>query len=160
MKYIFGILILVFSMHSYAEKIQTHTVIDRFAQTSSEYYTLTFSKRVLDEIENECEKRCTLTFSKEYFFVDGYTILDDVKPTKEIKVRIKIGNEIFNGVCKFNQIRTGCFVKFNNVSTSQITSKLNSFKGYFALETNQIFQKSEYRYEGQIQKGVFFTEIE
>jgi len=160
MKYFFGLLLFVISSHSSAEKILTHTVIDRFAQTSSEYHTLTFKKRVLDERENECEIRCTLTFAKDYFFVDGYTILDTVKPTREIKVRVRIGDEIFNGVCIFNEIKTGCFVKFNNVSTSQITSKLNSFKGYFAIEVSQIFRKSEYRFEGQIQKGVFFAEIE
>lgn len=160
MKYCFGILLFLISIYSYAEKIQTHTVVDRFAQTTSEYYTLRFSKRVLDENENECETRCTITFSKDYFFIDGYTILDSIKLTREIKVRMRIGNEILNGVCTFNEIKTGCFIKFNNVSTSLIANKLNSFKGYFALEVSQIFKKSEYRYEGQIQKGVFYSEIE
>jgi hypothetical protein len=153
-------LISICHSFSYAEKIESHSKVDRFTGNSAEYYSITFTNKTLDGIESSCEKRCTLTYSNDSFYLDGYAALDPWKPTKEIIVRIRLANEFFNGKCIFTNEKEGCFATFTNLKYSDFVAKMKNFKGYFAVEVNQIFKKSEFRYEGQIQKSVWYADID
>lgn len=160
----FVLLILLMSTYAtfaYSESVQAHTETDRLTGAENKFFTFTFKKRTSEGKEEECEyKYCTITVRSNSFFINGFALLNPWSATKRIDLRFRIGDEIYKGECSFDKQKTGCYAKFSNVSDQALFEKIATFKGYVALETIQVFKKSDHRYEGQIQKSVWYADID
>jgi hypothetical protein len=106
--------------------------------------------------------KCEMTIGDNFIFLNGYSLLSaDSTVVKDTKVRIRTGNDIYNGSCEYSSNGKGCFVSFrnsilNSFDIKKVINQILTTKGYLAIEVVQEFNRKDI----ETRKSVWFTNID
>jgi len=124
--------------------------IDRFSGKTTKQYVLNFDTTQDNGTDTPCNKNCYLIMGDDFIYLNGYALLAvEQSNVKQTRVRLRLGNNIYSGVCNYSNDGKGCYISFNSSAlfgeaiTQKIIKQLLSFKGYLALEVTQEFNTKE-----------------
>lgn len=139
--------------------------IDRITGKKSIQYRLIFNARQSDGTDWGCSEssKCEMTMGDDYIYLNGYSLLAaDPTVVKDTKVRIRIGNNIYNGSCDYSKDGNGCYVSskyllvLNSFDIKKLIKEISKTKGYFAIEVTQDLKNKEH----PSRKEIWYTTLE
>lgn len=150
---------------AYSNSFTSSATVDRITGKKSIQHHLVFNTRQSDGTDYGCSEssKCEMTIGNDYIYLNGYSLLAaDPTVIKDTKVRIRIGNNIYNGSCEYSKDGNGCYISskylllLNSFDMKKLINEILNTKGYFAIEVTQDLKKKEF----PSRKEVWYTNLE
>jgi hypothetical protein len=109
--------------------------VDKFTNQKIKLNILTFTDVWHNESKKECEIHCIAWVWADSVVISGYSLILG-GTTKDIPVRVRLGNRTFTGECKLSD-RGNCILALRGISSLDFANSLRSHHGDIAIEFTQ-----------------------
>lgn len=110
--------------------------VDKFTGVRTKFHTLTFDEVWSNNHKRDCEGGCRVWVWPDHVVADGYWLI--AGGTKnDFPVRVRLGDEVFEGECQLSANRKTCRVALKGFSDKEFADELRAHKGEVAFEFTQ-----------------------